>query len=424
MEAGSISSSIGAEAATAAAAAAAPIRNPYTCRPVSTYSFSTSASASSLSTTEPSPAGQNTGRRRTLQDVNQQYQLKFRPESSSSSSFSSSTAWAAPSTKKGSTTRISPSNALQLYRSLPHLQQQHQQQQQQHWNENGSSSTLRQQQGGGGEVLVLHLLTDRCAWTRLDNGRIHELAGAAGTAKTQLALQACVDCAVQGYHCSYVILKGGNSGMALTRLAHRLNQMILMATAPTVSAGGSSSSSSAAATTAAATLRHDILSRIHLRGIRNADELVNDLHTGSLTSSSSSSSSNNRRTTTTADTIRLLVIDSVADVFRGDATTDYTQRALRFVQWVLALRRDHADCPILMLNQVTLNDTMPALGLTWAHCVNASFLVQKHDSSSWLSSGTPPRRVLSLQRSPVHGPHSIAFAVETGGCRVVATEPW
>jgi hypothetical protein len=126
--------------------------------------------------------------------------------------------------------------------------------------------------------------------------------------------------------------------------------------------------------------------------------------------------------------MRLLVIDSVADVFRGDATTDYPDRALRFLQWVTALRREYHDCPILILNQVTLTDTQPALGMTWAHCVNASFLVGVLQQNSSSTNNTtqhipPPQRVLSLRRSPVHGPHSIAFAVETGGCVAVVVPP-
>jgi Rad51 len=367
---------------TSSAPAPAPTRNPYAaCRPVSALSSSSSASSGHQQRS-------STSRRRTLKDVNHQQQ---QDQQSSSSAATSTT-----STRR-TTKRVAcptPTSALQLFRSLQRQPR--------------TTTTRTAARDDDDYSYSIHLLTDHCEWTRLDPGRIHELAGAAGTAKTQLALQACIDCAVQGYDCSYVSLKGGHSATVLARLAYRLNQMIPTTTATT----------STTASAAAASQRHDILSRIHLRAIRNADELVNDLL---------------HRTTTTSTkmmTLRLLVIDSVADVFRGDAGTDYPDRALRFLQWVTALRRMYHDCPILILNQVTWTDTQPALGMTWAHCVNASFLVvaavQQNSSTNATTKQQqqpPQQRVLSLRRSPVHGPHSIAFVVETGGCVAVVVPP-
>jgi Rad51 len=374
-------------------APAVPTRNPYAaCRPgVSALSSSSSASAGHQ---EEQRKNITSSRRRTLKDVNQQQQ-----DQQSSSS-------AATSTTSRTTKRVmcpTPTSALQLFRSLQRPR--------------ATTRTARNDDDDY-SYSSIHLLTDHYEWTRLDPGRIHELAGAAGTAKTQLALQACIDCAVRGYDCFYVSLKGGHSATVLARLAYRLNQMI-PTTAATTSTTTTTTSASAAA---AASQRHAILSRIHLRAIRNADELVNDL---------------NRRQdgSCTSMMLRLLVIDSVADVFRGDASTDYPDRALRFIQWVTALRRMYHDCPILILNQVTWTATQPALGMTWAHCVNASFLVvvavQQNSSTNATTKQQqqqpqpqqPPQRVLSLRRSPVHGPHSIAFVVETGGCVAVVVVP-
>jgi Rad51 len=197
----------------------------------------------------------------------------------------------------------------------------------------------------------IHLLSDHCPWTRLDGGRIYELAGAAGTAKTQLALQACLLCAKKGYDCTYLSLKGTRTN-TMVHLAHRLNQMI----------------PSSVTHTTTYEQQHDILSRIHLRGIRNGDELANLIVTA-------------KNSSTSTRPMRLLVMDSLADLFRADPTTDYPQRALQFLQLVQSWRRDYPTMPILILNQVTLHDALPALGLTWAHCVNASFLVQHPNGS-------------------------------------------
>jgi len=154
--------------------------------------------------------------------------------------------------------------------------------------------------------------------------------------------------------------------------------------------------------------------------------------------------------------LRLIVLDSVADLFRLDTLDIPTRSALLFqvtaaLQDLVLLSSQQTQQPlsILVLNQVTANfaatgntakqqqqpsassapslaqqqsynntSWIPALGLSWAHCVHSRYQVDRCCERG--STNGVARRRLVLAHSARHAtPSSMIFGIAHGGCEML-----
>lgn len=219
------------------------------------------------------------------------------------------------------------------------------------------------------------LIPSAPSWLQLRPGHIYELSGPAGSGKTQLALNCCIHPARQKHQVYYLSLRGSQS--TIGTLGYRLSQMC----------GGNNKIS-------------DVLSHIHLRAIHNVDDFLEVI----------------AKLPTNA---RLVVIDSIADLFRTNDTTsrvdaDYYQQRARSLWRVSQHLRRRNTTTTLVLNQVTATPGrgtlhQPALGLAWSQCVTSQLRIHGH-------------RWIRLHHSPVYGPQQVQFTIATEGCRWVVDE--
>lgn len=285
------------------------------------------------------------------------------------------------------------------------------------------------------------------------NGGIYELVGEAGSGKTQVALNLCVQTAAQETYAQcmnpsgneirsiYISLKGSSF---VSRVVHRMNQMAASYTVESNVDAEEHTLSNAST----------IMKRILTRACTNTDDLFhllqNDLPSILKAGSVNGRSERQRQEIgTKMNQVRLLVIDSVADLFRGQLDTGNTRNDCRAVDNESAKRaymlfkfssilKRLSDVfnplTIVVVNQVTAkvegslpsiyNETngtgskssnllllqVPALGLSWAHCVNTSFLLFKQNGF----------HCVSLRKSSKYQTGSVVnFAIETEGCFLV-----
>ena len=115
------------------------------------------------------------------------------------------------------------------------------------------------------------------------------------------------------------------------------------------------------------------------------------------------------------DHVQVVVLDSMADLFRAGNNNNHssngtTAQLLYYVAQLL--QRLHL--PVLCLNQVTLNTQNPALGVSWAHCVQTQYAVDQ-------------TRTLRIIKSSAHAcPQKVDFAIQAGGvvcCCCAAASP-
>jgi predicted ATP-dependent serine protease len=186
---------------------------------------------------------------------------------------------------------------------------------------------------------------------------ITEIAGMAGSGKTQMALALCVQAASispeapqhqqqqQQQKALYLSL---GEGTTQPKLAQRLAQM-----------AGSSL---------------DPLQHIFTRIVHNPDDLL-ELLMGDLPAMLQQHN------------FRIIVLDSIAGIFRVPETS-IAQRSETFFRVASILKKlsDQYNIPVLVVNQVTAsfsanNAVLPALGLSWEHCVNTSHLLARTETS-------------------------------------------
>ena len=270
-------------------------------------------------------------------------------------------------------------------------------------------------------------------WLRLGLG-ITELAGEAGSGKSQIAMSLCVQAVLQQqqqqqqlqqrnqppyhphqtntnfnnstYHASsttikaiYISLAGGQASLA--RIAHRMQQIsdaqeqqqqgVLpnpqqqhqqQQALPTEHAGSPSSPES-------------VLSQILTHSVRNHDDLFTLLRED-LPLRLQEQQQRPSVPRSTGHPVALIVLDSIADLFRlgnGDGAvvdvdkTAISQRSFLLFEIASILRAlsDQYGIPILVINQVSsdLNgkSSIPTLGLSWANCVNTSYLVRRQSQA-------------------------------------------
>ncbi|GKZ00174.1 hypothetical protein MPSEU_000970600 [Mayamaea pseudoterrestris] len=256
----------------------------------------------------------------------------------------------------------------------------------------------------------IHATSSLPSWTCLRNG-INQLSGPAGCAKTQIALSVCLHAALQGKCMNFdadvvvsaVYLSLGSIRHAV--IAQRLDQM----------ARASNSTQST----------NEILRRILIKAVMSPDDLQALLHpiSGELVrllqqqqQQRHDEKANNDNDTKFINNIQVLVLDDIASLFRFlDGT--FAARSAALFQLAASLKRisDEFKLPILVLNQVTSKISItssshcvdePALGLSWAQCVNQTFSVAKSVSG---------RRTLTLDRSPFYGQEQVDFEVQDCG---------
>lgn len=278
--------------------------------------------------------------------------------------------------------------------------------------------------------LLVHPPQDRAehlAWMRLPPG-LHEVAGEAGSGKSQIAMSLSVDVATAlfGRHPSPVYYVSTRS---IAKFVERLHQM--------VHARGACPS---------------VLQRILIREVSNVEnllELLDGLLQANFVVVDENSSNNNcqrKRKDHHASSVspppppRLVVLDSVADLIRGEAAPApgegwTTYATLRRVARLLRAFAERHDVAVLCVNQVTTNvgtgTLKPALGLTWAQEMDRSYMVSRtvpsgHPDPATASALTTSEgadatgtanqlRSMELRRSSQFGPHKTQFTVQACG---------
>lgn len=252
---------------------------------------------------------------------------------------------------------------------------------------------------------------------------ITEVAGLAGCGKTQIGLGLCVSCAMQRqreetgnenrftgnapasqienrYHKALYISLG--EGTTQARVAQRLHQMAAQR--------GNDPG--------------DVLKRILTRFIRNEDEFLIFIM-------------NELPPMFTQSSVGVIVLDSIAGLFRVSQTrhtsTTYAKRSgvLFQVAAQLKLLSDLHQVPIVVINQVTTsleaNKVVPALGVSWASCVNTSYMLSRTEGTC-VRTVTPESeqrenqpiflRTISLIRSSSFAPLSVSFQIDACGAIV------
>ncbi|KAJ1635116.1 P-loop containing nucleoside triphosphate hydrolase protein [Pavlovales sp. CCMP2436] len=146
-----------------------------------------------------------------------------------------------------------------------------------------------------------------------------------------------------------------------------------------------------------------------------------------------------------ANRVRLIVIDSIAALFRTYMDDNLPQRSALLMSLAAEMKRisEQMHVAFIVVNQVTGGGFHPptaqakraALGLTWSHCVNTRVLLSRDtphksimtpDLPAGVSGGsaqhTPSRagrRTLRVLLSPCVEPGSCAYTIDSGGVRDV-----
>jgi DNA-repair protein XRCC3 len=143
--------------------------------------------------------------------------------------------------------------------------------------------------------------------------------------------------------------------------------------------------------------------------------------------------------------IAFVAMDSIASIFRiceGKLSLDAASRSGKLFSIAAQLKKlsERHRLPMLVVNQVTADfsslrgdSVLPALGLSWASCVNESYVVSREEanrcySSTQDSTPQPPgvpfapsqfRRKLECVVSPSRSLSETTFVIDGGGARAV-----
>jgi RecA/RadA recombinase len=224
---------------------------------------------------------------------------------------------------------------------------------------------------------------------------ITQVYGEAGSGKTQIGLSTCVSCVAASPNNIALHVSLGEGTSCAARLAQRLFQM--------------------------ATSRFDenavmidsLLQRIQTRALRNQEEIVNFVNQELPEMLASKLQ------------IQLIVLDSIAGMFRTCNEEGYPQRARLLFDIASQLKRiSHVyQIPILVMNQVSTNisnNTMvPALGVSWAACVNTSYRVERSErhtkENEKKESSVVFERKITVVHSSSYPETTIPFEIQASG---------
>jgi RecA/RadA recombinase len=302
---------------------------------------------------------------------------------------------------------------------------------------------------------------DADEWMALENG-IHELAGEAGTGKTQVALSLCMQAAITAVTataaitavtpapapnpvtnkkgCRAIYISLGKASMP--KVLQRLSQMSEAWTKQNaVDVDQQHSPSNATTSTSTPVTPVQVLSRIMTRAVVNQDDLF-DLLRHEMAALLEQETD-----------CQVIVLDSVADLFRGlnhevkasgggtskkqDDKNLAADRSATLFSLAAILKQfsDKYHIPIVVLNQVTArisnqpsasssssfsssSAVLPALGLSWANCVNTSYILTRQETAT--GTGTAFVRRLSLRLSfTASCSQTACLQIETQGVRLV-----
>lgn len=238
---------------------------------------------------------------------------------------------------------------------------------------------------------------------------VTELVGPAGVGKTQMSMTmvvaASVPTSLGGYgdQCSMLYLDTENkfSSLRLVEIAtERFPQHYC------AGSGGGEGLPEVSAKEAKSRLQR-LTSRVHVYRINTPQELVSCVK--SLDKAIIEHGA------------RLVVLDSIASVLRRGSgqRAGFAQRHDLLAGTAAALKSiaDTFHIPVVVTNQVTTTlqaGLQPALGNTWAHCVNTRLVLEAGRSS-------PDTRSMTLSKSHMAAKLSISYRIQ--GCGVVEVDP-
>ena len=235
--------------------------------------------------------------------------------------------------------------------------------------------------------------------------------GPAGVGKTQLALTltalAPLPCALGGL--------GEDSGVIYVDTEGKFNPTrlieIAQAKAPSFFAPQPSRGEGQGATTSSGRERvMRLIGNVQVFTVRSSAELLDTLQ--------------KLRSMMPVHRTRLVVVDSVAALARQEFGADALIARQDLLAQQAALLKSLAEdfsVPVVVTNQVTTRFAGdagdegalgPALGNTWAHCVNTRLVLKPQLAEA---GGSGDRRVLSVAKSPLAGPCETAYFIGPSG---------
>lgn len=317
------------------------------------------------------------------------------------------------------------------------------------------------------------------AWLRLGLG-VTELAGEAGSGKSQIAMSLCVQAVLNGQQpqsqqsgsdlstrAIYISLSGG--GASVSRIAHRMQQMVdaeqqhryqLLQQQQNVNANlrrgpyyqpsfdnfrrseESQKGHSRPPVVGEEQSSQQVLAQILTLSLRNQDDLFSLLrrelpevlqqqqHPPPRMVNHAVQGHTNHALD---NGVALIVLDSIADLFRlgnGDDScmdsTSIARRSLVLFELASVLRElsSRYNVPFLVINQISsslqTNANIPTLGLSWENCVNTSYMVRRQRT---LKQDNSKARQLFLTKSSSHAVNQrVAFHIEPRGIVVGQNE--
>jgi RAD51-like protein 1 len=242
-----------------------------------------------------------------------------------------------------------------------------------------------------------------------------QLVGPAGVGKTQLALTltalAPLPCALGGL--------GEDSGVIYVDTEGKFNPTrlieIAQAKAPSFFAPEANDGDGA-------NLGRDrvmrLIANVQVYTVRSSAELLDILQ--------------KLRSVMPAHCTRLVVVDSVAALARQEFGADTLIARQDLLAQQAALLKSLAEdfgVPVVVTNQVTTRFARdaadegalgPALGNTWAHCVNTRLVLMPQRAEP---GGSGEGRVLSIAKSPLAGPCETVYCIGPSGLESIEGEP-